>query len=637
MQGWEDWEKKGDWRNVDPECRLESVSGTKHIEPIYKILNFGSKTSKKFSKAEKARASKYFSTAHLYSFLLEKVPFKNLKKTMESVRTGSSETFRLGSGRYSDPLHSFIAICAASQLLHISVIELLSELVAYCNGKGISIPPIENCPDLVTQLHEDATEMAISRLTPSSNATPPKRIELVHGEDKWLNPYNPDEIPFVGREAEIERLDEFITDEASFKIWAISAPSGAGKTRLVVHWVTNSEALEGWDCHMLLQDDMSKLKQWAEWEPNNPTLIIVDCLYGVDNLLAILVSRCELPLQHAVRLLIVDHEVTVPLHMDKRWGYSAFGISMDLKEYLFFDLNPLDLTETKDQEKIISDIISSLTELDTPSDEVENAKNYLRNSQGAWQPLYAALVADAINQNRKYSVWNRRDLIRYFLGDDRLPWQGGEIVGFCASSFVAAATAFGGVRLTSLLGISALDDGFLIDDFDEVLNVCRKIIQVNSQYDLYPLVPDLLGESFFLLFIRKLMMLPKILIAFSLVLDLGGMQERNKYAIKFVGFVSRLSRNLIDEDLDAVQTKDYWDALVHFLGFERFRDRSFVEFVSQLCLVEIASELRSNGDRENMKFILKIINADIIYRTTDADLVDLAVDYSLKHNDLVEC
>ena len=38
-----------------------------------------------------------------------------------------------------------------------------------------------------------------------------------------------------------------------------------------------------------------------------------------------------------------------------------------------------------------------------------------------------------------------------------------------------------------------------------------------------------------------------------------------------------------------------------------------------------------------MKFILKIINADIIYRTTDADLVDLAVDYSLKHNDLVEC
>ncbi|MCK5284247.1 MAG: hypothetical protein KAJ86_01525, partial [Alphaproteobacteria bacterium] len=62
----------------------------------------------------------------------------------------------------------------------------------------------------------------------------------------WLSPYS-SAILFTGRQKEIECLDKFANEEAAFKLWAIIGPSGAGKTRLAVHWTNKSEDITSWD------------------------------------------------------------------------------------------------------------------------------------------------------------------------------------------------------------------------------------------------------------------------------------------------------------------------------------------------------------------------------------------------------
>ena len=46
-------------------------------------------------------------------------------------------------------------------------------------------------------------------------------------------------IGFVGRENELNQLQKFLDDPAPFAWWAVSAPGGAGKTRLLLHFIEN--------------------------------------------------------------------------------------------------------------------------------------------------------------------------------------------------------------------------------------------------------------------------------------------------------------------------------------------------------------------------------------------------------------
>ena len=75
-----------------------------------------------------------------------------------------------------------------------------------------------------------------------------------------------------GRESEMARLREFCDDPAAFRFWIVSGAGGVGKTRLA-HELCLELETQGWDVGFL---DKTNVTNWSRWEPQRPTLIVVD-------------------------------------------------------------------------------------------------------------------------------------------------------------------------------------------------------------------------------------------------------------------------------------------------------------------------------------------------------------------------
>ena len=293
-------------------------------------------------------------------------------------------------------------------------------LVAFDNNQSSLKDTIEDLKKFIANSNNEAGhgyDLYVKENTGVIKPAPENsyKIECVKGEDKWLDPYNFDELPFVGRDYELKLLDEFVNQEDQFKIWAIAGPSGAGKTRLACQWAHDSDALINWDCRILHKEDRTEPEQWANWSPNRPSLIIIDYLFGFEEVVLNLMGRCLRPTEYKVRLLLIDHVFSAPLHNDERWGFSGDGSSLNRNEKYFFNLQPLDLTKVQEQEKIIKKIIARRAGIDEKDSQVEIARAYLLKAKGAYYPLFAALVGDAIKSGKDFRAWNRRELIYYYL------------------------------------------------------------------------------------------------------------------------------------------------------------------------------------------------------------------------------
>lgn len=396
------------------------------------------------------------------------------------------------------------------------------------------------------------------------------RVKLIYTGDGWLNPYYADGVPFVGRELEQIELNSFVKQPDLFKIWAIEAPSGAGKTRLTIHWLNDTELLNDWNVIWLGVHDKENPSNWAGWTPEKRTIIVLDYMFGFEKCLNNIINSCKEGRGEKVRLLVLDHHFDNRLWTDKRWGLSDTPRHLEDNQKLFYKRYSLKFENDADQNTILTKIIASRANLDEADEKVEVGFKYLITAKGAYHPLFAALIGDAIRCGTNYFSWNRRQLIENYLFDERRPWEEQGTNGQWAACFVSIATVFNGVDIDKLIPKNIDFKYDTPKDFDPVLKICSTLISTDCHDNVTAFAPDLLGESFFLLWLIKLKKIPRLYAdfctLFCLVHEYTSKNNRNS----FLAFVERLTNNLLNDNQDDRFTENSWKALREFLEPRNF-------------------------------------------------------------------
>lgn len=472
----------------------------------------------------------------------------------------------------------------------------------------------------------------------------------------WLDPYNQIDIPFFGREDEIRRLHDFANDRAAFKIWALIAPSGAGKTRLTYEWTQTKKIKNHWNVlylsksangnlafrrpdqtYMPVEGVSKKGKNWQAWSPSQNTILIIDYVTGFEEVIDGLVHRCfrvNPRLENKVRLLVLDHlfpDTLDKLDRDTRWE----SLQEDAKHNIFFDGKPLSLTKTKDQPEIMTAIVKAVAfkeredvkTIDLSEALIEGALDYLRNTHGTWHPLFAALVGDALQNGRSFDTLDRRKLIESYLsGKKRLPWKDKTLGsnGLRASAFICVATLLSGIHAQDLIEANYNDDPSASEDFAPVLNICEHITSERIDDNIPAFKPDIIGESFFLLFLERLATLPNLKTIFYQMLGLGDEGDQSKRALSFLAVIERLTRNLLNDDQELSQTKRHWKNLMSFLQPVNFPIGTALRWGVSASLVKLEAQIsESNNSPLNLSFldVLAAINKnDLFVKVPDSVL-----------------
>ena len=647
-----------------------SIINKDYIKLFAEIKQCGMRAWDKRSEKKKKKKPVIFIEHTQYSSYMV-LDFKNLYKYLIKLLGGDKRrkidfvdainnsgvswtTFRQGQSRNISSDNVKTGLEAAAEFFNIALIELLANFLVDCEDDGNKVRLtahaqyeeiiksfIRKAPELVRALETDSAQTSKQEIQnqPPKQVVPANRqgIERVQGAEKWLDPYNFDELPFVGRKKEIELLDNFIKSDGQFKIWAITGPSGSGKTRLACQWAYESKVLENWDCRVLHKEDRTDLEKWASWTPDKPTLIIIDYLYGFEKVVLELMRHRLEPTDSKVRLLLLDHVFPKPLHSDKRWGFSGDGSSLNHNEKYFFDLEPLDLakksdqTRESDQVEVIRSIIAHRAGIDKTNPQIEKAHDYLlgMEDQKAYHPLFAALVGDAIRSNKDFSAWNRRELINYYLsGEKRLPWEHKDLGlhGRWASHFIAIATARRGIRYSDL--IEATENCLFAPEYlDNVQEICQKVIADNDETTLAPFEPDILGESFFLNFLQfiKKPVNIKFKNEFQHVLTAGNEDTQTEDAVVFIEFIQRLTRNLLNDDQSQEETQELWNTLFDFMCPSQFENAEPISWSVTAAIIDIVDEIQDQFPEERLLTLLSRANPAVFYQVHNSSLLETSV------------
>lgn len=618
-------------------CEKMNAQGRADLMEKYKVSG-----QSELSSRSEAYHFKYYKDKYFNGVQQDKL--HNLLKKRGSDR-GIEIVNRLPTETSTSPKTARIIFECFADARGISQPECLLEFLELCNNENRPLDVFENDQSGFTDTIEDLKKYIAESKNETKTGTPETttiyryNIERVEGAEKWLDPYNFDELPLVGRKNECELLDQFIEIDDQFKIWAISGPSGSGKTRLACQWAYDLDILKNWDCRVLHKEDRSNPELWANWSPDKPTLIIIDYLYGFEKVVLKLMSHRLKPTDTKVRLLLIDHVFSAPLHSDKRWGFSGDGSSLNRNEKYFFDLKPLDLQQTQDQAEIIQSIIAHRAGIDEKSTKVSKAHNYLleleKKGQRAYHPLFAALIGNAIKSGEDFKTWNRRELINYYLSGDRLPWKHGSDEGRWASYFIAAATARRGITYENLY--EAIRNDISTPEYlSDVEEICQKVISDHDEVTLAPFEPDILGESFFLQ-LNQFLQIPKYKKyknEFQQVLIAGDEDTQIKDAIELIAFIQRLTRNLLNDDPNHEETQKLWKALFEFINPSDFDGTEPIKWALTAGLIDITDAIKDQFPKETLITLLSQADPAVLYHVHDPSRLSASVVHSMRHFEL---
>ena len=456
---------------------------------------------------------------------------------------------------------------------------------------------------------------------------------LNHDKSNWLNPSVINALPFQGRVEELKQLTDFATSESNFQVWALSGPSGAGKTRLITKWMRDFESKQNnsensqhqWNIGFLDQRTQATWKNnWETWIPEKPTFIVIDYIYKSQEIIDQLINRWRPPndekLPFPVRLLLIDHIFPQNLENlldDPRFrSISSGGVDWENKKKLFFSNTPLELDSETHSKEHLSAIMESAAYLfgaKLNENAIKDGLNELETTTAAWCPLFAALKGYAFAKDAKSKFGDRRDLIKFYLNTtNRLPWFADndeeKAIGLAVGCFVSVATLLHNTTFQNLISVFSQQDltkGDLSEQLKLIIIRSCWIVSNSDKTMLYAFEPDILGESFFLEFYHHIKYpIDRSSTFIKLLCQAGNDEDKYNKAHEFIEFFARISRNLENDNQQDPKIKLYWEMFLDFLNHQDFLEDTPIRQAVSIVLVNVIQSLEKCGHDELAKTCL---------------------------------
>ncbi len=454
----------------------------------------------------------------------------------------------------------------------------------------------------------------------------------------WLDPHNHHSIPMFPRPDAEARLTKFMNSGRSLGICPVIGPSGAGKTRLISEWMrpyvpTVSDT--SWDAGFVVSDNPKARdpKPWRRWKINRDTLIVIDYTYAFGEVVKAIVEKAREQDEYSVRLIVIDHIMPKFLHDDFFWGELGGGHPSTLDSIRTLVVPAIEIECEKDDSALLKHVIAKSASVgggdysgkEPVIIEALSQLDRMGREQGdldaVRHPLFAALMGQVIRESNgkvpDFSAWSRRDLVTYyFRGKDRLPWTGWDCVdgevdkskeGLSVGAVVAAATLRRGLCINDVAK-------FLPKNHKIVVQWAKRIASSNSRSRIEPLVPDVLGEAFFLKFIKQIEWDDDFWEFFIEILSTFKTKEQEESSVlSCTETIQRLVRNLLNENQQTVDTQDDWRLLTIFLDPARFPEHSQIRYAITISLCDTIKQMR-RARRLNLmpQFADQIISADLV-------------------------
>ena len=341
-------------------------------------------------------------------------------------------------------------------------------------------------------------------------------------------------LPLCGRKAEIERLEAFRTaeDREGILFWALTAPGGSGKSKLVYEYMKERREKESdWLFVWGTKEVLEQIGSYDNWHSPKKLFLAVDYANSSSEELKTWLKRLfqarEEKRPASLRLLLIERHGRT-----KRPGFDSLQDPLWLESFCrdegirehrylgrsgeLLELPGLDDTTAKEMMDRYAKSQGKPSLYDGKKTElIDRVRAMLpadEERKNECRPLFLLFATDAVLHGEDPRHWDLDSMLGYALKRNREYWER-NIDPEIRSSLIALA------RYATIVGSYTPARNFpeplkgdnqkIWEHFSHDPNACKQYFSVISERKLtegtlYPLEPDLLGEYFVLSFLSEI-------------------------------------------------------------------------------------------------------------------------------------
>lgn len=243
-----------------------------------------------------------------------------------------------------------------------------------------------------------------------------------------------------GRTEELIQLSEFLHDEKSFLFWAITGPTGVGKSKLAYVFSQNLKDVNDWSVFFLSKEETEAISKLSDWHYDKNLFLIIDSANEAADTIAVWLQNMYLHACYSVakkmRILLIAREgIHVTSSELPPWckrilitSQSDGQIDSTMAKCLYSDklLELSGIPIHKCGELIDAFYLASIGKI-CSLDEKQEIEDFLRHSISATgefiEPLWVLFTVQAYISDGKLNSWNKGDLLQKVYDKDITEWK----------------------------------------------------------------------------------------------------------------------------------------------------------------------------------------------------------------------
>ncbi|MBD5146257.1 MAG: hypothetical protein HDT21_10190, partial [Ruminococcus sp.] len=340
-------------------------------------------------------------------------------------------------------------------------------------------------------------------------------------------------IGFYGRNVEQEEIEKFMSDDRPLLFWSVTGRGGVGKSKFALH-ICKKYKQENWKAVWLNKNTVENINGVTRNKGyNKPLLLVCDYAGEYAESIRTLLLNLFSNTQCKIRVLLLERSGYTPASDVDSFTYSDVWYnrllsghnsddmreieyrtdSLNLDNYVLTDEDMVNILEDFSEKKLFEedkkDIVNfTKNRLNSVSD-----KNNLSRSEE--RCLFLLFTADAFLNGNDYKSWDTNKLMDKYTERFKINLEAHYSKNICKSAYtlLAVASAIGTIDIESVESknifgycISPIKDelsyNFDINNLKMFLSaLCEKD---TADLNIYPMLPDLVGEFFFIDIFNKI-------------------------------------------------------------------------------------------------------------------------------------